>query len=237
MQQQTNHGFISRQLRQPKTLSKPREHTPKDVKKEEEVNALRTTTTTTTTSKTSSTSELKGYHLSAGSSNGSTSDEESENREKDQHNDKGKSSIRKSRDQAEVPSNNKGYSRDATKGNKTELAGVSEESDPVDDISKWLASLGLSKYEQNFRREEITWEVLPMLTEDHLINVLKVDKLGERLKILSSIRSEGEAEKLRAELDKLKLKEELSRLKEDIERLAGEVVQVGSVIDKISDML
>ncbi|WOG81518.1 hypothetical protein DCAR_0100668 [Daucus carota subsp. sativus] len=59
---------------------------------------------------------------------------------------------------------------------------------PVDvsPVSEWLRSLGLSKYEEIFVREEIDWDSLQWLTEEDLINI-GVTALGPRKKIIHAL--------------------------------------------------
>ena len=54
------------------------------------------------------------------------------------------------------------------------------------DIVVWLRSLGLGKYEEVFRENEIDETVLPSLTEEHL-KQLGVTALGHRVKLLDAI--------------------------------------------------
>jgi hypothetical protein len=53
------------------------------------------------------------------------------------------------------------------------------------DVAAWLRSLGLEQYEQVFRENEIDAEVLPELTEAHLVTLGL--PLGPRLKLLKAI--------------------------------------------------
>ncbi|MBT5040588.1 MAG: hypothetical protein HOM52_18935, partial [Rhodospirillaceae bacterium] len=55
-----------------------------------------------------------------------------------------------------------------------------------DNISKWLQSINLEKYEDNFRRNDITPEILPELTDSDLRD-MGVDSLGARKTILKAI--------------------------------------------------
>jgi class 3 adenylate cyclase len=54
------------------------------------------------------------------------------------------------------------------------------------DLGKWLQSLGLERYEEAFRENEIDETVLPSLTEEHL-KQLGVTALGHRVKLLDAI--------------------------------------------------
>jgi class 3 adenylate cyclase len=54
------------------------------------------------------------------------------------------------------------------------------------DVVVWLRSLGLAKYEETFRENEIDETVLPSLTEEHL-KQLGVAALGHRVKLLDAI--------------------------------------------------
>src|SRR5215470_15392011 len=54
------------------------------------------------------------------------------------------------------------------------------------DIAAWLQSLGLERYEQVFRDNEIDWAVLPKLTADDLKD-LGVSLVGHRRKLLEAI--------------------------------------------------
>jgi hypothetical protein len=51
----------------------------------------------------------------------------------------------------------------------------------------WLTHIGFREYSEYFFKEDITGATLPELTDHHLKNELKVDKLGHRLKILKAI--------------------------------------------------
>ncbi|KAL6062754.1 SAM domain (Sterile alpha motif) domain containing protein [Balamuthia mandrillaris] len=53
-------------------------------------------------------------------------------------------------------------------------------------LAQWLNGLGMRQYVDNFTREEITLEVVPLLTETHL-EKLGVSTMGARLRILSAI--------------------------------------------------
>ncbi|KAK1393689.1 Sterile alpha motif domain-containing protein [Heracleum sosnowskyi] len=66
----------------------------------------------------------------------------------------------------------------------------------VSPVSEWLCSLGLSKYEDIFVREEIDWDSLQWLTEEDLFSI-GVTALGPRKKIihaLSGLRKENNKE-------------------------------------------
>jgi hypothetical protein len=56
----------------------------------------------------------------------------------------------------------------------------------VMDITGWLKSLGLERYEQTFRDNHVDAEVLPELTADDLIG-LGVTSIGHRRKLLDAI--------------------------------------------------
>ena len=57
------------------------------------------------------------------------------------------------------------------------------------DIGGWLRGLGLERYEQAFRENEIDWEVLSKLTSDDLREI-GVAAIGHRRKLLvPSLRS------------------------------------------------
>jgi len=70
-------------------------------------------------------------------------------------------------------------------GNKLSLAGKAEESSG--DITCWLSKIGMARYADNFIKQEIDQSVLPFLTEDHLLRVLKIPTLGARIKIMNAI--------------------------------------------------
>ena len=57
---------------------------------------------------------------------------------------------------------------------------------PVMDIVVWLRSLGLGKYEEAFRENDIDETVLPSLTHENL-KELGVTSLGHRVKLLDAI--------------------------------------------------
>src|SRR5215468_10161454 len=54
------------------------------------------------------------------------------------------------------------------------------------DMTVWLRSLGLGKYEAAFRENDIDETVLPSLTEEHL-KQLGVTSLGHRVKLVDAI--------------------------------------------------
>src|SRR5215471_20763601 len=54
------------------------------------------------------------------------------------------------------------------------------------DIAAWLQSLGLERYEQAFRDNEIDWALLPKLTADDLKD-LGVTLVGHRRKLLEAV--------------------------------------------------
>ncbi|KAJ6824071.1 putative DNA cross-link repair 1A protein [Iris pallida] len=56
----------------------------------------------------------------------------------------------------------------------------------VKPVVEWLQALGLSRYEENFIREEVDWETLQWLTEEDLLNI-GVVTLGPRKKILHAL--------------------------------------------------
>jgi class 3 adenylate cyclase/tetratricopeptide (TPR) repeat protein len=58
------------------------------------------------------------------------------------------------------------------------------------DIEAWLQGLGLERYVQAFRDNEIDWEVLPKLTADDLTEI-GVTAVGHRRKLLDAIASLG----------------------------------------------
>ena len=68
----------------------------------------------------------------------------------------------------------------------------------MDDVAKWLAALGLSKYAEEFAKNDVGSDVLPQLTEEHLKD-LGVS-LGDRLRLLEVIDAlvASQAEVLRA---------------------------------------
>lgn len=53
------------------------------------------------------------------------------------------------------------------------------------DIAAWLRELGLERYEQAFRDNEIDWEVVPELTDSDLEKIGL--PLGPRKKLLKAI--------------------------------------------------
>lgn len=125
-------------------------------------------------------------------------------------------------------SNIKAYGRDSA----TELG---EDGDV--EVAEWLDGLRLGKYKSNFKQEDITMDVLVMLTEEHLISALGVDKLGERLKIMGSIHAMQKMRNNRDEMERIKLKEEVANLKGEVDRLVVEIGHVSRRLDDISDML
>ena len=60
------------------------------------------------------------------------------------------------------------------------------------DIGGWLRGLGLERYEQAFRENEIDWEVLSKLTSDDLREI-GVTAIGHRRKLLEAISAIGAA--------------------------------------------
>jgi class 3 adenylate cyclase/predicted ATPase len=60
------------------------------------------------------------------------------------------------------------------------------------DVAVWLRSLGLERYEQAFRENEIDWGVLPKLTSDDLTDI-GVAAVGHRRKFLDAIAALGAA--------------------------------------------
>src|SRR6516162_1629202 len=58
------------------------------------------------------------------------------------------------------------------------------------DIGGWLRGLGLERYEQAFRNNEIDWALLPKLTADDLKD-LGVTLVGHRRKLLEAIAALG----------------------------------------------
>ena len=54
------------------------------------------------------------------------------------------------------------------------------------DIAAWLRQLGLERYEEAFRENEIDAEILPKLTADDLKD-LGVTTVGHRRKLLEAI--------------------------------------------------
>ncbi|KAJ0981093.1 hypothetical protein J5N97_009348 [Dioscorea zingiberensis] len=53
-------------------------------------------------------------------------------------------------------------------------------------VVEWLRSLGLSRYEEVFRREEVDWDTLKWLTEEDLLNI-GISALGPRKKIVHAL--------------------------------------------------
>ena len=53
-------------------------------------------------------------------------------------------------------------------------------------VASWLQELGLERYEQAFRENEVDDEVLPKLTAEDLI-ALGVNAVGHRRKMLEAI--------------------------------------------------
>jgi class 3 adenylate cyclase len=72
----------------------------------------------------------------------------------------------------------------------------------VMDITGWLKSLGLERYEQTFRDNHVDAEVLPELTADDLIG-LGVTSIGHRRKLLAAIAALRAATPLTAASDPL----------------------------------
>jgi class 3 adenylate cyclase len=62
----------------------------------------------------------------------------------------------------------------------------------VVDITAWLHRLGLQRYEQAFRENDVDAEILPKLTADDLIG-LGVTSIGHRRKLLDAIAALGTA--------------------------------------------
>lgn len=62
-----------------------------------------------------------------------------------------------------------------------------EPCEPIVDIATWLRDLGMEKYIEAFQREEIDMDILPDLTEDHLLRNLGVQSIGARLTIVAAI--------------------------------------------------
>ena len=60
------------------------------------------------------------------------------------------------------------------------------------DVAAWLRGLGLERYEQAFRDNEIDWEVLPKLTSDDLRDI-GVAAVGHRRRLLDAIAALGAA--------------------------------------------
>jgi hypothetical protein len=58
------------------------------------------------------------------------------------------------------------------------------------DVPAWLRNLGLERYEQAFRENEIDAEVLPKLTAEDL-TALGVTPIGHRRKLLEAIAELG----------------------------------------------
>ena len=68
------------------------------------------------------------------------------------------------------------------------------------DIEAWLRELGLERYEEAFRENEIDAEILPKLTADDLKDI-GVTTVGHRRKLLEAIAALAEpASALQAEL-------------------------------------
>lgn len=62
----------------------------------------------------------------------------------------------------------------------------------MDDIKVWLSGLGLSRYTEAFERNDVTWDLLPSLTEEDL-RELGVQSLGHRKTLLKAIAELGES--------------------------------------------
>ena len=60
------------------------------------------------------------------------------------------------------------------------------------DVAAWLRGLGLERYEQAFRDNEVDWEVVPKLTSDDLREI-GVAAVGHRRKLLDAIAALGAA--------------------------------------------
>ena len=67
------------------------------------------------------------------------------------------------------------------------------------EIGEWLRSLGLERYEQAFRDNEIDGQVLPKLTADDLTG-LGIVLIGHRRKLLAPALDSGAARNQDAEL-------------------------------------
>jgi len=73
-----------------------------------------------------------------------------------------------------------------TKKNQRRIRANSEKASS--EISAVLGSMGLRKYAETFVREEITVEMLPLLTEEHLVQ-LGVNTIGARLQFKSYVKA------------------------------------------------
>ncbi|EGG20357.1 hypothetical protein DFA_07481 [Cavenderia fasciculata] len=100
-------------------------------------------------------------------------------------------------------------------------------------IIEWLSKLNLSKYEDNFIRNEITVDILDYVTEQHLIEDLEIPTLGARLKILNAIQLEKDAKNEIQNKNKRTEKSEKELLKEAIEQLRTTSDSILSVIQSI----
>ena len=58
------------------------------------------------------------------------------------------------------------------------------------DIAAWLRSLGLERYDQAFRDNEVDWAVLPKLTSDDLRDI-GIAAVGHRRTLLDAIAALG----------------------------------------------
>jgi len=56
-------------------------------------------------------------------------------------------------------------------------------------ITAWLHEIGMGAFTEIFLKEEIDMDVLPFLTENHLVKHLKIPTLGARLRILRHIKN------------------------------------------------
>lgn len=57
-----------------------------------------------------------------------------------------------------------------------------------DDLGKWLESLGVPQYAQNFREHEVGPQEIPYITEQHLLD-MGITSVGDRLRIVDSVQA------------------------------------------------
>jgi hypothetical protein len=105
---------------------------------------------------------------------------------------------------------------------------------PETNINAWLNEIGMGAYAEQFIKEDIDLDVLPYLTEQHLIEILNITTLGARLRILQHIKNlppsnlqtqtaapNFTAASYEALREEQQLKREIDRRNADIKRLEG----------------
>ncbi|KAI9325967.1 hypothetical protein DFJ73DRAFT_180402 [Zopfochytrium polystomum] len=105
----------------------------------------------------------------------------------------------------------------------------------VDDCCEWLGSIGLSAYEQEFRDNDITGDVLVHADHD-MLRQLKVTSVGHRLLILRGIKAQRNGEPPDAESRSARARPDeaaLEALWKDVSRLEKEVIGLRSDLDPV----